>query len=180
VALFRAALRAFQFLEDAGVFLAGLCLAAIMLVVTFDAVSRYVFNAPLSWAYDLITLYLLTAATFFIASSVFKTGGHITIDFLTQFMSANVLRTCTVLCELALLPVLVIMLYTTGSHAIETVIDGRFTQGVFPWPIWPTPALVSFGVALMLVRVIIDIIQQVLDVYHDKPAEEAGPQDDVL
>ena len=45
---------------------AATCLAAIMLIVAADVLLRYLFNAPLSWAFDLISLYLM-AGVFFLS-----------------------------------------------------------------------------------------------------------------
>ncbi len=172
--------RAFDLLEKFGMLLAGACLAAIMLIVTCDASFRYLFNAPLSWSFDVISLYLLTATIFFALSSTFKTGGHITIDFLTQFMSPNVLRICTAICDLAMLPVLAFMQYTTAVEMFSAYVENRFNPGALPWPAWPSAALVVVGVGLLFVRVIIHAIQQLVDVHNNKPADVATPQEDLI
>lgn len=178
--MFRTILGVFDLLEKFGMLLAGLCLAIIMFIVTGDAAFRYLFNAPFNWSYDLITLYLLTAATFFALSSTFKVGGHITIDFVTQFMPPNVMRVCTAICDFAMLPILAFMFYTAALDCYEAYTQNRFNPGVLTWRAWPTSALISFGVGLLFIRVLIDCVRQLRDAAQNKPSHATTPQDDIL
>lgn len=56
--------RALQAVEKFGVGLAGLLMLAIMFVVVADVALRYLFNAPLSWSYELISVYLMVGLFF--------------------------------------------------------------------------------------------------------------------
>ncbi|HEX2059972.1 MAG TPA: TRAP transporter small permease subunit, partial [Thermoanaerobaculia bacterium] len=57
--------RALRVAEKAGITVAGIFMFAIMLVVVTDVVLRYFVNAPLSWSYELISLYLMVGLFFF-------------------------------------------------------------------------------------------------------------------
>ena len=47
---------------------------AIMLIVTCDVALRYLFNSPLTWAYDLISLYLMAAVFFLVLGDAHRAG----------------------------------------------------------------------------------------------------------
>ena len=57
---------AITFLERTLMLVAALMLLSIMLISTLDVLMRYVFNQPLGWAYDLISLYLMCGLFFFV------------------------------------------------------------------------------------------------------------------
>src|SRR4051794_27976659 len=57
-------LRAVGVLEKAVSTIAAIFMFAIMMIVFSDVVMRYAFNRPFSWAYDLISLYLMAGGFF--------------------------------------------------------------------------------------------------------------------
>ena len=62
--LVTALLGAIEVVERFAIRLALVMLFAVMMIVAADVFMRYVFNAPFSWAYDLISLYLMAGAFF--------------------------------------------------------------------------------------------------------------------
>src|SRR5690625_8028953 len=65
--------------------LACFALFIIMVIVFFDVLSRYLFNAPFSWSYTLIGFYLMTTVFFFAFSVGFRYQAHVKIDFLCHY-----------------------------------------------------------------------------------------------
>ena len=63
--------------EQVAMALAVVCVVVLMLVTSYDAVSRYFFKSPLQWAFDVITHYLLITATYLALASTFQHGDHI-------------------------------------------------------------------------------------------------------
>src|SRR5699024_5836306 len=62
--------------------LACLALFIIMVIVFFDVLSRYLFNAPFSWSYTLIGFYLMIAVFFFAIIDGFRYQAHVKINFM--------------------------------------------------------------------------------------------------
>ena len=62
-------------------YIAGFLLVYIVIVVTVEVITRYFFNKPLPFTFDIsqILLYLIT---YFSAAWVMKRGGHVSMDFL--------------------------------------------------------------------------------------------------
>lgn len=80
----RAVASAALWLAGAGV----LCVITMMLVVTFEVISRYLLNAPTVWS-DEIASYLLIAIVFLGLAQNLRLGSHIRIDIITNLVSVR-------------------------------------------------------------------------------------------
>ena len=60
--------RSISVVESLWAALASVCLFAIMVIVFLDVGLRYIFNSPLGWSYDVISLYLMVALFFLTVS----------------------------------------------------------------------------------------------------------------
>lgn len=60
----------------------------MMIVVTYEVISRYLLNAPTTWS-DEIASYLLIAIVFLGLAQNLRLGGHIRIDIVTNLVSAR-------------------------------------------------------------------------------------------
>jgi C4-dicarboxylate transporter, DctQ subunit len=81
-----------QAVASAALGLAGagvLCVIAMMVVVTYEVVSRYLLNSPTMWS-DEISSYLLIAIVFLGLAQNLRRGDHIRIDIITEKVSARV------------------------------------------------------------------------------------------
>ena len=65
---------------------------AIMIIVFSDVVMRYAFNRPFSWAYDLISLYLMAGIFFLVLSEAYTSRAHVSVDILQQKFSPAMIR----------------------------------------------------------------------------------------
>ena len=66
-----------------------LCVIAMMLVVTYEVISRYLLNSPTTWS-DEIASYLLIAIVFLGLAQNLRLGDHIRIDIITEKVSPRV------------------------------------------------------------------------------------------
>lgn len=66
-----------------------LCVITMMMVVTYEVISRYLLNAPTTWS-DEIASYLLIAIVFLGLAQNLRLGDHIRIDIITQKVSARI------------------------------------------------------------------------------------------
>ncbi len=68
-----------------------LCVIAMMIVVTFEVVSRYLLNSPTMWS-DEIASYLLIAIVFLGLAQNLRLGDHIRVDVITEKLPARARR----------------------------------------------------------------------------------------
>ena len=82
ITLIKASLKALTAVERVTSTIAAVFMFAIMMIVFTDVVMRYVFNRPFSWAYDLISLYIMAGVFFLSLSGTYAVNGHISVDIL--------------------------------------------------------------------------------------------------
>ena len=66
-----------------------LCVIAMMVVVTFEVISRYLLNSPTMWS-DEIASYLLIAIVFLGLAQNLRLGDHIRVDVITEEVPVSV------------------------------------------------------------------------------------------
>jgi len=141
--------------ERLALLLAVICVAAIMFIVSYDAFARYVFRAPLPWAFDVVSFYLLSASVFFAASAAFRSGDHINIDlFRAGFRPAIRARIDSIWCMLAAVAFGIIT-YGSVLEAMKALRRGSFLTGYILWPAWIPYAIIATGCAVLTLRLIL-------------------------
>src|SRR3978361_740180 len=89
-------LRALAGIEKAVSTIVAIFMFAIMIIVFSDVVMRYAFNRPFSWAYDLISLYLMAGVFFLSLSGTYAVNGHVSVDILMPHFSPFIRRLCAI------------------------------------------------------------------------------------
>jgi len=125
---------------------------AVMVIVTADVFMRYMFNRPFSWAYDLISLYLMAGIFFLALSQAYGAGAHVSVDILQQTFPPWLKRASEVVtCAVAF-----VAFYLMATFGLDRAVDAFRSHdviaGAIPWPTWPAIALVPFGAGLLCLR----------------------------
>lgn len=163
--------------ERAALVLAVLCVAAIMFIVAYDAFARYVFRAPLPWAFDIVSYYLLSASVFFAASATSRSGDHINIDlFRAGFRPAIRARIDSIWCLLAAIA-FGIMTYGSVLEAMKALRRGAFLTGYILWPAWISYAIIATGCAVLALRLLLQSLSLLVsgETKDNTNAEELHP-----
>lgn len=141
---------------------AAAMLLTIMLVATVDVALRYLFNAPLGWSYDVISLYLMAGVFFLALAETLERHGHIAVDLLHGHLSPRARHA-------ALLPGYVLSALVLGAiawlaavSAAESYASGDVIVGRFDWPTWIPGTFVALGFAVLALRVVHRIVGHVL------------------
>src|SRR5690554_5594796 len=86
-------------LENILLSMAGAMIFCSMLITFADVVMRYVFNSPMGWVFDFVTLYLLPGVYFLGFSYALRVGSHLPVDYFKvtiPFSAAHVLLSFSV------------------------------------------------------------------------------------
>ena len=78
-------------LEQASMLIAVAAITLIMLIVSFDAILRYLFNSPLQWSYELVGYYLMVVGIYFALSGTFTSGDHVNITLVRDMLPKRLL-----------------------------------------------------------------------------------------
>jgi TRAP-type C4-dicarboxylate transport system permease small subunit len=142
--------------------IAALFMFAIMMIVFTDVVMRYVFNRPFSWAYDLISLYLMAGVFFLILSEAYASHAHVSVDILQQKFSPAMIRVTEIVTCLVGITVFSLIAYLGFLRTVESFQANDVMAGGIPWPMWPSIGLVPFGAGLITLRLVLHLVAHVI------------------
>jgi TRAP-type mannitol/chloroaromatic compound transport system permease small subunit len=125
--------------------IAGILLVALIGTTLYEVISRYVFNAPTIWAFDVA--YLINGALFLLAAAyTLKVDGHVTIDVFSARLPGRIQRLVRLLFYVLLfLPAVgIIALAATERSWDAYVTDERVLSAWRPL-IWPFYLSIAIG-----------------------------------
>src|SRR3954454_22365915 len=135
---------------------------AIMMIVFGDVTIRYVFTQPFSWAYDLISLYLMAGVFFLVLSEAYASRAHVSVDILQQKFSPPMVRLSEIVTCIVGIIVFSLIAYLGFLRAVVSFRSSDVMAGAIPWPMWPSIGLVPFGAGLITVRLALHLIAHVI------------------
>lgn len=148
-------LKPLRWCEDVLATIAGILIMLMMVLTALDVVMRYVFNAPLSWVFDIVTHYMLVASFFFSFSIALRFGEHVAVDyFVTKFNAAHH-RTALSVAWLACGFLAGVIAVTAALEANLAWKQAEVIAGVIPWPIWVQKAIVAAGMVPLAGRLLL-------------------------
>lgn len=150
----RKADRALRGLERAWMFVACVCLFAVMIIITVDVAARYLFKSPLAWSFDLVSLYLMPAIFFLALSDTLHKNHHVNVDILFPHISTRKAHVLGVVSGALATIVFAGITYVAAIHTWDDFKAGDVASGVIHWPSWVSSALVLLGTVLLLLRVV--------------------------
>ena len=137
--------------------IAGILLATMALIVTYNVIMRYFVNRPPVWAIE-TTEYIMVYATFLAAAWVLKHDGHVKIDIILVMLSKKRQYALSVLVSvLGIVACGLLAWYgmkATYSLYSREVIMMKMT----PWPKWVLVAPIPIGVLLTFIQFIRKLI----------------------
>lgn len=149
--------------------LAAAMLFAMMLLVVADVALRYLLNQPLSWAYELISLYLMPAVFFLVVSHALGAHAHVAVDILHQRASARARHTLVALGSLVALPAFAFAAYTTGAVTWADWQSGITSSSGLPVPTWSTSWFVPLGFGMLALRLLLQLLGHAGSVLSGQP-----------
>ncbi|WP_027579534.1 TRAP transporter small permease [Bradyrhizobium sp. Ai1a-2] len=155
-------LKALAAIEKIASTVAAVLMFAIMIIVFGDVIMRYAFNKPFSWAYDLISLYLMVGIFFLVLSEAYASHAHVSVDILQQKFSPAMIRVSEIVTCIVGIVVFSLIAYLGFQRAVDSFQSADVMAGAIPWPMWPSIALVPFGAGLITLRLALHLIGHLL------------------
>lgn len=166
-------------LENAASAGAAASLFAIMLIVVVDVMLRYLFNSPLSWSYDFISIYLMGIAFFFSLSETLRRNHHVSVDILYLRLSLQ-MRRIWKLAGWSLSFALFAVIFALAAHTSWARWAGdNVVAGAIPWPTWIPAAIAALGFLLLLARLALGVLALALALAAGRRLDAAIAGDDV-
>lgn len=138
---------------DVGYVFTSALFVTIMMVVTFaDVAMRYLLHAPLSWAYDLVSNYLLLGSFFFSFSYALRRSEHVAIDVFTQRLPQALYHRLLAVGYLAVTLVFAAIGWLGLVETLDAYNNNEAMMGALVWPMWPARIIVPLGMVPLLLR----------------------------
>ena len=148
-----------RFTDVTGTWIAWLNLP-LVLVVSYEVIMRYVFNAPTTWVFD--TAYMLYGTIFMLgAAYALHKGAHIRTDFFYERWSVRTRGMVDSISYLVFFfPSLIMFLVASGNEAWYSYTIGEVSEQT-PWrPIlWPLKMVIPATCLLLLIQGVSETIK---------------------
>lgn len=145
--------------EEVGRYLSIVATVVIMAIIACDVFLRYVFNAPLAWAYEFIGLYAMAALFFLPLGYVQRCHGNIAVDLFVKLAPASLRSALTRLGNLLAAGVFAIAAGAFAAKAFDAFVSGDEIVGPYIWVTWPIYVIVAAGLGLMVLRLLYQLAQ---------------------
>lgn len=152
---------------------AGYLTFALMMLVIANAASRFLFNAPVSGAFE-ITESMLTVLIFLSLALTQYEGGHIRVVLLTQKLSPALRRLAR---GLAALLGAVFFAWCTKAgwdFAMKSYAINEQQWGAIRYPLYPIKFVIFAGLALLTVQFALGVVREVLGAGSDEDHDEGA------
>jgi TRAP-type C4-dicarboxylate transport system permease small subunit len=146
-----------QKLEFALMIAGGILAFLVMFIVVVDVFMRTVFNSPLTGVYELV-IYLFIALVSFGFAYVQGQRGNIIVEVLTEKWPDPCKHLLDMIGCLAGFVFVAILTWKSGEQAYISFLNGEYqAQSLLQLPIWPAKAFVAVGMAVLSIRLLVDV-----------------------
>lgn len=161
-----------------GVFAAVLVIALIILML-YDVVLRYVFNAPSLWAFDINTWLMGSAFVLSIAYAL-SHDSHVRVDLLYSRRTRPLLRYVDLIgFTFILLPASVWITWGLWHYFYEAFLTGE-KSGTSAWNpvLWPFRFILFVGFFVFALQIVAEILKRIASI-RGRPIDEEVPEEHV-
>lgn len=137
----------------------------LMVIMVFEVIARYVFNAPTNWVYELST-FVFSGACLLGGGYLLLHKKHINIDILYSHLSSRG-RAIIDLCTAPLFFLFVGVLMWQGIDMFWTSLS-RWENSPSVWApaLWPVKFLIPVGCGLMLLQLLVNFVKNIMIVRY--------------
>ena len=133
-------------------------LLAMTLFVAFEVVSRYVFNKPTIWAWD-VNVQLMMMLLMLGMAEAYRRDVHVRVDVVTSHLSPRQRAWI----EVALAPVFffvtVLLVWSCWEYFLDSYQRREDASTIFAPPLWPIKFTLPLGGALLLLQGLVKLVR---------------------
>ena len=152
-----------------GVF-AALLIVPLILATSYEVLSRYAFDAPTVWAYEIG--YMLTGSHFLLAMAfALREGQHIRIDIFSGHFSPRTRAAIDLACYAVVLPLMVWLTLALARHFWTGYANSEKSgQSALNLPVWPFRVVFVVAFVLLALQVVAEMLKLVQSLRGKAPA----------
>ena len=142
-------------------------LAIIMILTFFDVVGRYLFNAPIIGAVDVIELMMGMMIYLGVGLTTYSRG-HIRVDLVIDRMRGRLRALCDVLTLGISIVVVALICWQLWARAELSFDKGDLTQ-IWEWHIWPVAYVMAACSILIVTSLMLQFVDAARDLFRRAP-----------
>ena len=140
--------------------ISSLTLLAMTVIVAIEVASRYVFNRPTIWAWD-VNVQLMMLLLMLGLAEAYKRDAHVRVDVLTSQLSS---RTRAWI-DIALAPVFffvaVVLAWTSWEYFLDSYQRQQTASTIFAPPLDPIKFTLPLGAALLVLQGLVKLVRDI-------------------
>lgn len=171
-------MRIFERIERLFLYIAQIAIFIMMLLITADAASRYLFNQSITGVYEFTERYLMISAIFLSMSYVMKIDGHIKLDLLIDRLPSKVAESFNLLFLLLGAAFVFAIGYQGMIVTYDYWVKNIVGTGLIPWPVWLSYIWVPIGAYLFTLRLLLQFIGSILG--YDSKQKQPVSEEEIL
>lgn len=133
-------------------------LLAITLIVTFEVASRYAFNRPTIWAWDVNTQLMMLMLMLGMAE-VYRRDAHVRVDVFIAHLSPRRRALLDALCAPVMFIVALAIAWTGWTYFLDSYQRLETASTLFAPPLYPIKFTLPLGGALLLIQAAIKLMR---------------------
>ncbi len=145
-----------DYCEKVMIYISSMSTFALMLLTTADAGGRYLFNRPITGAYEITANYLMIAGVFMATGYGYREGAYIRVTFLADHLPKVVKLVVNHLVQLASVVYGTLLVIATIEQSKRIFAD-HTTLSSLDVPLGPAYVLVPIGLFFMSLLMLLDI-----------------------
>jgi TRAP-type mannitol/chloroaromatic compound transport system permease small subunit len=158
--------------------LAAVLVIALVALMLYDVVLRYVFNAPTTWGNDL-NVFLMGGSFVLSIAYALSTDAHVRVDLLYSERTRPRLAYVDLIgLTLVVLPAVAVISRGLLIHLEDAIRTGERTgSGGWNPVVWPFRAVMLIGFLMFAIQIVAEIIKRVMAI-AGRPSHAAAAADD--
>ncbi|HVP76333.1 MAG TPA: TRAP transporter small permease [Thermodesulfobacteriota bacterium] len=142
--------------EEVLTYIAVLSIFVMMCLTTVDAIGRYIFNYPITGAYEFTEKYLMLTAVYLGASYTYRGGSTIRITLLVSRMPPNIKIGLNIFAQIVSICYGFFLVVPNIQSLYRTYLQGT-TLTSTSFPLWPPYVAIPVGLLLMSLFMLWDL-----------------------
>jgi len=142
--------------ETVSTYAAAISTFVMMLLTTADAGGRYIFNRPITGAYEITQNYLMIAGVFLAMSYAYRHGANIRVTFLVDRLPQRVKLVINYFVQLFSMLYGAVLVVATFKQFLRATATGTALSSL-DFPLGPAYLLVPVGLFFMSLLMLLDI-----------------------
>ena len=135
----------------------GYILLCMMLLTVCDVIGRYAFNSPITGAYE-ITEIMMVTAVFFLIPYTQEKKGHIAVDLVVILLPKKLRILIDIITHTLSLLLFILIAWMNVVRSIELMRRNEYTP-ILEIPVSPFVLVVAFGALLFCFEIVRDLIK---------------------